>query len=160
MYLTSDAEVMEALSTGPLKSGIEDLMEDIANDIFEIVTSEAYSGGGGSYERTYDLANSVIMGGEIQVVAGGGTAEGETGMDPSVIQANFVGDGWFNQHMSFNGEGVSSSIIPWFEGELGNSSPYFHGAVHMLKRAYTSGQSKIKPYLSAAFAACGMRLTG
>lgn len=160
MDLTNDAQVMDALSSGPLKDGIQDLMEQVANDIYDIVMSEAYAGGSGAYERTYDLANSVMRGGDIQVTGGGGTAEGETGMNPNLIGANYVGDGMFNQHMSFNGSGVSEQIIPWFEGELGNSSPYFSGAVHMLKRAYMSGQSKIKPCLAKAFAAAGMRLTG
>lgn len=160
MDLTNDAQVMDALSSGPLKDGIQELMEEISDDIYNIVMSEAYSGGSGAYERTYDLANSVMRGGEILVTGGGGVDEGETGMNPSVISANYVGDGMFNQHMSFNGDGVSEQIIPWFEGELGNSSPYFHGAVHMLRRAYMSGQGKIKPCLSRAFSAYGMKLTG
>lgn len=158
MDLTNDAQVMDALSSGPLKDGIQELMEEISLDLFDIVSSQAYHGSS-SYEETGNLRNSVMVGEEI-VTGGGGVAEGETGMNPSKIHANYVGDGMFNQHMSFNGDGVADMIIPWFEGDVGNSSPYFHGAVHMLKQAYMNGQSKIKPCLARAFAAAGMKLTG
>lgn len=161
MDLTSDAQVMDALSSGPLKEGIRDLMDEISQDLYDIVMSDIYaSGGSEAYDRTYEIASSVMRGDENPVTGGGGTATGETGMNPNLISASHGGDGMFNHHMSFNGESAASAIIPWFEGELGNSSPYFHGAVHMLKQAYMNGQSKIKPCLARAFAAAGMKLTG
>lgn len=161
MDLTSDAQVADALSSGPLKDGIQYLMDEISEDLYSIVMSDVYgSGGSEAYDRTYQLASSVTRGAENPVTGGGGVGTGETGMNPSLITPSYGGENMFNQHMSFNGASAAAEIIPWFEGELGNSSPYFRGAVHMLKQAYMNGQSKIKPCLARAFSAAGMRLTG
>lgn len=158
MDLTNDTQVMSALAQGPLKEGVKDLFDEITDDIYNIVKSEIYAGGGSEYyDRTGQVLNSVMD--DPLVNAGLGYVEAETGMEDN-ITGYIGGQGMFNHHMSFDKTSVADMIIPWFEGDIGNSSPYFHGAVHMLRRAYTKGQSRIKPCLAKAFAAAGMKLTG
>jgi len=161
MEFTNESDLTRALTNGPLKSGIKNFIEDISEDILNNVNEGIYArGGSDNYERTGDMASAVIDKGDIDITSTNYSVYAETGMDPSKISENEVVGSKFNQHMSFNGEGVADMMISWYDGQIGNSSPYFNGAIYMLKDAYVAGQANLKNTLGSSFASAGFRLTG
>lgn len=160
-YLVNESQVISAIANGPLRDAVKDLVDNISDDIYNTVSSEVYGSGGSEYyDRTYDLLNSVMRGSENKVTVSGRLVHGETGMNPNMIYASPGADNAFNAHMSFDGSSVSDLIIPWFEGDIGNKSPYFRGKVGMIQKAYMHSHNTINKIFWWSFSAYGMKLMG
>lgn len=158
---STEASFVNAIVNGPLKESVENFIESLSDDIYENVLNGIYDNAGSKdYVRTGNMKAAVMRGKDNSITVTSNGVNGETGMSSSAISANKTPDGFFNQHMSFDGSSVVDNMIPWFEGEMGNSSPHFKGKVCMLKNAYMDGQKDMKSFFSKAFWKAGFRITG
>lgn len=114
------------------KYPIQQTAEEVEQMVRDYVMQTLYSLHPYEYDRTYEFVNSIVHTKPIRIKNGWMV---EIYYDTDLIKATYVENGW-NQHMSFSGEDVSTSIPLWLE--YGTDNPYYsHEGINAMKTIAT-----------------------
>jgi hypothetical protein len=123
-----------------IRSSLKEVSKQVADKLTLIVEQDWYAGGADStlwYERTYQFLNAIT---KTDVKRNGQFGfQVEVLIDPSLIQSQYNGFTFFNQHMSldgstsYEGKSIGEWLIDWIE--VGQNSPILsYEGIHMFKQ--------------------------